>query len=260
MDSCNEYTCSMRQAIEYIAFDWEPETEEGEILNGRNRKLHFNNGNDNLFLIKQAAAKLKQYILQELLDFEAFIYNGEDASKCQEALNLGKISQVEYIELMQSVRNSDYIFVSQGIGNITKELISKQAYWDKVFQLVICEDLSYYIDPYNYSKDSEYDLFYIKTHCEHDIRYLNIFFNFDDLKNMNQVASTYTNNKIERNKYIDRRANELKAQYPKISNNGAAVIIHNELSEKRGMLKGDYPSLQTIRNYIKGIIPPEKKI
>ncbi len=212
-----------------------------------------------MFLIKQAAAKLKQYILQELLDFEAFIYNGEDASKCQEALNLGKISQVEYIELMQSVRNSDYIFVSQGIGNITKELISKQAYWDKVFQLVICEDLSYYIDPYNYSKESEYDMFYIKTHCEHDIRYLDIFFNFDDLKNMNSVSSSKVIEHHKINELITQMARELKAKNPNITNNGAATQIRKWLIGNNYMKEGYYPSPQQARNVVASIIPPEKR-
>lgn len=259
----DKFSCNIRQALEYLAFGWEPMTREDEILNGRNRKLFFEkNYTKNEFLIEQAALKLKNYIKDKNLVFNAVVDKDDtniNTSKKVVRISEGKISQVKYIDALRIAKPSDIMLVKHSIeGDYSKSIVNKQPCWDDTFDIFFCKDLSYYSDPYGYYGESEYDLFYIKTHDGRDIRYIDVCFCFEDLKDITEVKTeknTQYKNKEYLNDKIIKKAKFLKKNNPDITNNKAATTIRNELFDEDDIKEGQYPSLQKIRNIILKIIP-----
>lgn len=249
--------CSLRQAVEYLAFGWYPKTEDKEILEGTNREQYFSESSqEKLFSIRQSALRLKQYLINGQLSFYAVIDEDKtDIAKLEKGLKDGNITQEEYTDALKVELPSSIMFVMHCIErDFSKSLIEKQPYWDDFFEVYICHDIDYYKNPYHYQKDSEYDLFYIKTHNGHDIRYLDIYFNFENLKNIakHEIDESPTNEDYD--KKVLQIANKLKNEKG-MTNNKAAKIIRKQLDVQDSR----YPSLSQIRNLIEEIIPTRKR-
>ena len=247
-----------RQAIEFIAFQWEPYTsEDEEILAGRNRKLFFSDDLENKsFLIKQAGLKLGQYIKQGCLIFDAVIDEDKvNPVELEKSLKNGKISYTDYMGAFTRPLPSNVMLIRHCVeNNYSKETIAKKSDWPENFDFIFCKDVLYYKDPYENRylehPESEYDLFYIKTNNGYDIRYLDLAFDFQSLRgaceNHNKgLLLTSGNEKylINPTTKAERMRKESETGISNTKNYRTPYLLLIDTMIEKGYLAGDEPPL-----------------